>query len=174
MYNLVQVFSLEIKVLKWCLLSLFNQQIFSLLGEFSKSDTSIEASRKGSSINRKQFCWNKYLFRSEKLSGAEYQPLVQRFKIISLVPPPPSLSLSLSLFFFFFNYLRLILEFLITLLDNGLLHVHVGMLKFISSPSKCGLLNSNLRYLRNSDTKRIPRENKERKTQGFWVKVTAN
>ena len=143
MYNLVQVFSLEIKVLKWCLLSLFNLQIFSLLGEFSKSDTSIEASRKGSSINRKQFCWNKYLFRSEKLSGAEYQPLVQRFKIIS--PPPPSLSL--SLFFFFFNYLRWILEFLITLLDNGLLHVHVGMLKFISSPSKCGLLNSNLKVL---------------------------
>ena len=142
MYNLVQVFSLEIKVLKWCLLSLFNLQIFSLLGEFSKSDTSIEASRKGSSINRKQFCWNKYLFRSEKLSGAEYQPLVQRFKIIS--PPPPSLSLSL---FFFFNYLRWILEFLITLLDNGLLHVHVGMLKFISSPSKCSLLNSNLKVL---------------------------
>ena len=142
MYNLVQVFSLEIKVLKWCLLSLFNLQIFSLLGEFSKSDTSIEASRKGSSINRKQFCRNKYLFRSEKLSGAEYQPLVQRFKIIS--PPPPSLSLSP---FFFFNYLRLILEFLITLLDNGLLHVHVGMLKFISSPSKCGLLNSNLKVL---------------------------
>ena len=142
MYNLVQVFSLEIKVLKWCLLSLFNLQIFSLLGEFSKSDTSIEASRKGSSINRKQFCWNKYLFRSEKLSGAEYQPLVQRFKIIS--PPPP---LSLSLPFFFFNYLRWILEFLITLLDNGLLHVHVGMLKFISSPSKCSLLNSNLKVL---------------------------
>ena len=141
MYNLVQVFSLEIKVLKWCLLSLFNLQIFSLLGEFSKSDTSIEASLKGSSINRKQFCWNKYLFRSEKLSGAEYQPLVQRFKIIS---PPPPLSLSP---FFFFNYLRLILEFLITLLDNGLLHVHVGMLKFISSPSKCGLLNSNLKVL---------------------------
>ena len=143
MYNLVQVFSLEIKVLKWCLLSLFNLQIFSLLGEFSKSDTSIEASRKGSSINRKQFCWNKYLFRSEKLSGAEYQPLVQRFKIIS--PPPPPLSL--SPFFFFFNYLRWILEFLITLLDNGLLHVHVGMLKFISSPSKCSLLNSNLKVL---------------------------
>ena len=142
MYNLVQVFSLEIKVLKWCLLSLFNLQIFSLLGEFSKSDISIEASRKGSLINRKQFCWNKYLFRSEKLSGAEYQPLVQRFKIIS--PPPPPLSLSP---FFFFNYLRLILEFLITLLDNGLLHVHVGMLKFISSPSKCGLLNSNLKVL---------------------------
>ena len=142
MYNLVQVFSLEIKVLKWCLLSLFNLQIFSLLGEFSKSDTSIEASRKGSSINRKQFCWNKYLFRSEKLSGAEYQPLVQRFKIISL--PPPSLSLSL---FFFFYYLRWILEFLITLLDNGLLQVYVGMLKFISSPSKCGLLNSNLKVL---------------------------
>ena len=146
MYNLVQVFSLEIKVFKWCLLSLFNLQIFSLLGEFSKSDTSIEASRKGSLINRKQFCWNKYLFRSEKLSGAEYQPLVQRFKIIS--PPPPSLSLSPFFFsFFFFNYLRLILEFLITLLDNGLLHVHVGMLKFISSPSKCGLLNSNLKVL---------------------------
>ena len=146
MYNLVQVFSLEIKVLKWSLLSLFNLQIFSLLGEFSKSDTSIEASRKGSSINRKQFCWNKYLFRSEKLSGAEYQPLVQRFKIIS---PPPPLSLSLPFFFiyFFFNYLRWILEFLITLLDNGLLHVHVGMLKFISSPSKCGLLNSNLKVL---------------------------
>ena len=146
MYNLVQVFSLEIKVLRWCLLSLFNLQIFSLLGEFSKSDTSIEASRKGSSINRKQFCWNKYLFRSEKLSGAEYQPLVQRFKII-YPPPPPSLSLSLFFFFFFFNYLRWILEFLITLLDNGLLHVHVGMLKFISSPSKCGLLNSNLKVL---------------------------
>ena len=104
MYNLVQVFSLEIKVLKWCLLSLFNLQIFSLLGEFSKSDTSIEASRKGSSINRKQFCWNKYLFRGEKLSGAEYQPLVQRFKIIS---PPPPLSLSLSPFFFFFFFLLL-------------------------------------------------------------------
>ena len=102
MYNLVQVFSLEIKVLKWCLLSLFNLQIFSLLGEFSKSDTSIEASLKGSSINRKQFCWNKYLFRSEKLSGAEYQPLVQRFKNIS--PPPPSLSLSL---FFFFLLLKM-------------------------------------------------------------------
>ena len=145
MYNLVQVFSLEIKVLKWCLLSLFNLQIFSLLGEFSKSDTSIEASRKGSSINRKQFCWNKYLFRGEKLSGAEYQPLVQRFKIISL-PPPPSPSLS-PFFFFFFYYLRWILEFLITLLDNGLLHVYVGMLKFISSPSKCGLLNSNLKVL---------------------------
>ena len=143
MYNLVQVFSLEIKVSKWCLLSLFNLQIFSLLGEFSKSDTSIEASRKGSSINRKQFCRNKYLFRSEKLSGAEYQPLVQRFKIIS---PPPPLSLSLF-FFFFFNYLSWILEFLITLLDNGLLHVYVGMLKFISSPSKCGLLNSNLKVL---------------------------
>ena len=100
MYNLVQVFSLEIKVLKWCLLSLFNLQIFSLLGEFSKSDSSIEASRKGSLINRKQFCWNKYLFRSEKLSGAEYQPLVQRFKIIS---PPPSLSLSL----FFFLLLKM-------------------------------------------------------------------
>ena len=142
MYNLVQVFSLEIKVLKWCLLSLFNLQIFSLLGEFSKSDTSIEASRKGSSINRKQFCWNKYLFRSEKLSGAEYQPLVQRFKIIS-PPPPPSLSLP----FFFFYYLRWILEFLITLLDNGLLQVYVGMLKFISSPLKCGLLNSNLKVL---------------------------
>ena len=148
MYNLVQVFSLEIKVLKWCLLSLFNLQIFSLLGEFSKSDTSIEASRKGSSINRKQFCWNKYLFRSEKLSGAEYQLLVQRFKIISSPPPPLSLSLSPFFFlFFFFNYLRWILEFLITLLDNGLLHVHVGMLKFISSPSKCGLLNSNLKVL---------------------------
>ena len=145
MYNLVQVFSLEIKVLKWCLLSLFNLQIFSLLGEFSKSDTSIEASRKGSLINRKQFCWNKYLFRSEKLSGAEYQPLVQRFKIISR--PPPPLSLTLSLFFFFFYYLRWILEFLITLLDNGLLQVYVGMLKFISSPSKCGLLNSNLKVL---------------------------
>ena len=117
MYNLVQVFSLEIKVLKWCLLSLFNLQIFSLLGEFSKSDTSIEASRKGSSINPKQFCWNKYLFRSEKLSGTEYQPLVQRFKIISSPPPPPSLSLP-PFFFFFFNYLRWILEFLITLLDN--------------------------------------------------------
>ena len=148
MYNLVQVFSLEIKVLKWCLLSLFNLQIFSLLGEFSKSDTSIEASRKGSSINRKQFCWNKYLFRSEKLSGAEYQLLVQRFKIISSPPPPLSLFLSPFFFFiFFFNYLRWILEFLITLLDNGLLHVHVGMLKFISSPSKCGLLNSNLKVL---------------------------
>ena len=144
MYNLVQVFSLEIKVLKWCLLSLFNLQIFSLLGEFSKSDTSIEASRKGSSINPKQFCWNKYLFRSEKLSGTEYQPLVQIFKIIS---SPPPLSLSLPFFFFFFNYLRWILEFLITLLDNGLLHVHVGMLKFISSPSKCSLLNSNLKVL---------------------------
>ena len=147
MYNLVQVFSLEIKVLKWCLLSLFNLQIFSLLGEFSKSDTSIEASRKGSLINRKQFCWNKYLFRSEKLSGAEYQPLVQRFKIISPPPPPLSLSLSPVFFIFFFNYLRWILEFLITLFDNGLLHVHVGMLKFISSPSKCGLLNSNLKVL---------------------------
>ena len=148
MYNLVQVFSLEIKVLKWCLLSLFNLQIFSLLGEFSKSDTSIEASLKGSSINRKQFCWNKYLFRSEKLSGAEYQPLVQRFKIISPPPPPPPPAPPPPLFFFFFfHYLRLILEFLITLLDNGLLHVHVGMLKFISSPSKCGLLNSNLKVL---------------------------
>lgn len=170
MYNLVQVFSLEIKVLKWCLLSLFNLQIFSLLGEFSKSDTSIEASRKGSSINRKQFCWNKYLFRSEKLSGAEYQPLVQRFKIIS--PPPPPLSL--SPFFFFFNYLRWILEFLITLLDNGLLHVHVGMLKFISSPSKCSLLNSNLKVLAKLWYQKNTTENKEGETQGFWVKVTAN
>ena len=107
MYNLVQVFSLEIKVLKWCLLCLFNLQIFSLLGEFSKSDTSIEASRKGSSINRKQFCWNKYLFQSEKLSGAEYQPLVQRFKIISLLPPPLPLSPSLSLPFFFFLLLKM-------------------------------------------------------------------
>ena len=106
----MQVFSLEIKVLKWCLLSLFNLQIFSLLGEFSKSDTSIEASRKGSSINRKQFCWNKYLFRSEKLSGAEYQPLVQIFKIISSPPPPLSLSLPLSpsLFFFFFFFFLLL------------------------------------------------------------------